>query len=264
MPESKAYVSDEWTRDAITIQVAQGDTNSRYSRRVGVVERPTGLENHAPVLRMIPVLDLYDDDAVAPRPNAPHPGITLPVDVAEAVLVALLAWSSSTPGDNPVERAKDAEARVADLEAQVASLEHMLALVEVQADLRVAEAGASQWEVLAVAKDEHLAQLRDHLADVSQYAQRDAGRLERLDMPQHIHLGEPPVSSSGIVGAMDVLDPRDVHLTREGVQVTQDGHCGHPSDDGRSCTRNADHGDAQHHDGTAWWGDDGQPITGPF
>lgn len=189
MPETKAYLSDEWTRNAVTIQVREGE--GRHAR-MAVVERPTSLERHAPMLRMVPALDLMDDDG-APRSDAPHPGIMLPVDTAEAMLVALLAWSSSTPGDNPVERARRAQGERDLALAEVAQLRHDLAVAEARVEALI---GAS------ALKDDRWDATKAHLEDVRAMWLNEGRRVERLEAPPLVL--RQPMSSGGISGAQDV------------------------------------------------------------
>lgn len=156
MPETfKAYVAEDWPHDAITIQVTHGE--GMRGKTVGVVEHLPGDPDLPPLMRMVPILDLADEATGEPRSQAPRSGIRVPMDAAEAILVALLAWSSSTPGDNPVERAQRAEGERDLALAEVAQLRH---------DLAVAEERLGGQEALMLEKDDRICALEDHVRDL--------------------------------------------------------------------------------------------------
>jgi hypothetical protein len=171
----KAYVDEDWQRNLVTIQVREA-TQSGSTITLGVMEDdPLG---GPPILARRAIED-FPRDAVSST-EGPRPGFRVTVAAAEAILVALLAWSSSTPGDNPVERAQRAEGERDLALAEVAQLRY---------DLAVMEGERTTWESLALQKDDTILSHRDHLADVRRAWDHAAAPPIQVDLSPGV-LGE--------------------------------------------------------------------------
>jgi hypothetical protein len=147
----KAYIQEDWQYDALLIHVREGEGRTQ---RVGVIATDPIRHDQAPMLRRVPLGDLVTDDG--------------------AVRAALLAFTSSTPGDNPVERARDLEVQAGEMAARIQELDYELA---------VAQGERTTWEGLALEKDERILDLKDRVADLQDMVDREREWSEALAHP---------------------------------------------------------------------------------
>jgi hypothetical protein len=167
----KAYIQEDWQYDALLIHVREGEGRTQ---RVGVIATDPIRHDQAPMLRRVPLGDLVTDDGAVRRDDAPMPGVRIPMAYAEAILAALLAFTSSTPGDNPVERARDLEVQAGEMAARIQELDYELA---------VAQGERTTWEGLALEKDERILDLKDRVADLQDMVDREREWSEALAHP---------------------------------------------------------------------------------
>lgn len=169
----KAYIQEDWQSDALLVHVREGEGRTQ---RVGVIAMDA-TRNTAPMLRRVPLGDLVNDDGTARRDDAPMPGVRIPMAYAEPILAALLAFTESTPGDNPVERARDLEQQLSETVARIQELDYELA---------VAQGERTQWEGLALEKDDRIMDLKDRVADLQDMVDRERQWSEAMAHPQII------------------------------------------------------------------------------